>query len=64
MYLIRIYLTNGVIIDLNCEQYEVSQSRTTGEVSGYCFKNANKCIAFLDKTQIIAVTGEKMQAQT
>jgi hypothetical protein len=62
MYLIKIYLSNGVIVDLKCEQYEVSQNRTTGHVSGYCFKDANKCIAYLNKTQIIAITGEKIQS--
>lgn len=62
MYLINIYLTNGVIIDFKCEQYEISKSRATGEVSGYCFENANKNIAFLNKTQIIAITGEKIQS--
>ena len=39
----------------------MSQSRTTNEVSGYCFENANKNIAFLNKTLIIAITGEKIQ---
>ncbi len=62
MYLIKIYLTNGVIIDLKCEQYEISKSAITGEVSGYCFENANKSIAFLNKTQITAITGEKIQS--
>lgn len=62
MYLINIYLTNGVIIDLKCERYEISQSRTTGAVSGYCFENSNKNIAFLNKTEIIAITGEKIQS--
>ena len=62
MNLIKIYLTNGVIIDLKCEHYEISKSATTGEVSGYCFENANKNIAFLNKTQIIAITGEKTQS--
>ncbi|HEX9024851.1 MAG TPA: hypothetical protein VF839_00125 [Clostridium sp.] len=62
MYLIKIYLTNGVIIDFKCEQYEISKSGTTGEVLGYCFENANKSIAFLNKTQIIAITGEKIQS--
>lgn len=60
MNLIKIYLTNGVIIDLKCEKYEISQSRTTGEVSGYCFENATKSIAFLNKALIIAITGEKI----
>lgn len=62
MHLIKIYLTNGVIIDFTCENYKVSQSRTTNEVSGYCFENANKNIAFLNKTLIIAITGEKIQS--
>ena len=61
MFLINIYLTNGVIIDFKCEKYEIFQSRTTGEVSGYCFENANKNIAFLNKTLIIAITAEKIQ---
>lgn len=62
MYLIKIYLTNGVIIDFTCENYKISQSRTTGEISGYYFENANKNIAFLNKTLIIAIIGEKMQS--
>ena len=62
MYLIKIYLTNGVIIDFKCEQYEISKSRTTGLVLEYCFKNANKKIEFLNKTEIIAITGEKIQS--
>ncbi|OOM74825.1 hypothetical protein CLPUN_36530 [Clostridium puniceum] len=62
MYLIKIYLTNGVIIDFICENYKISQNRTTGEVSGYCFENADKNIVFLNKTLIIAITGEKIQS--
>lgn len=58
MYLIKIYLTTGAIIDLECEQYEISQSRITEEVIGYCFKNANKCLAFLNKKLIAAITRE------
>ena len=61
MYLIKIYLTNGVVIDFNCEKYEISKSSVTGEISGYCFENSNKSIAFLNKTQITAITGEKIQ---
>ncbi len=60
MYLIKIYLTNGTVIDFNCEEYEISQNKATGNVSGYCFKNANKCIAYLDKTQIAVITSEKV----
>ncbi|MDR3594648.1 hypothetical protein [Clostridium sp.] len=60
MFLIKIYLTSGAIIDFQCEQYEISQSRIAEEVIGYCFKNANKCIAFLNKKTIIAITREKV----
>jgi len=61
MYSIKIYLSNGVIIDFKCEQYDVVKNSSTGKVTGYCFENANKDIAFLDKTQIVAITGEKVQ---
>lgn len=61
MYLIKIYLTNTVIIELNCEQYEVSQNKTTGEVSGYCFKNSNKYISYIDKSNIVAITAEEIK---
>lgn len=60
MYSIKIYLSNGVIIDFTCEQYEVTKNRLTGEVSGYRFENASKCIAFLDMSQITAITAEKI----
>lgn len=60
MYLVKIYLSNGVVIDFTCEQYEITKSRTTGEVSGYRFENASKSVDFLNMSQIVAVTGEKV----
>ena len=60
MYLIKIYLSNSVIIEFNCEDYKITISNTTGAISGYCFKNATKSIGFLNKTEIIAITGEKV----
>ena len=60
MYLIKIYLSNSVIIDFNCEDYNITISSTTGAVSGYCFQNATKSIGFLNKTEIIAITEEKI----
>lgn len=62
MYLMKIYLNNGVIIDFKCEQYDITRSISTGKVTGYCFEKASKDIAFLDKTQIGAITGEKIQS--
>ena len=62
MYIMKIYLSNGVIIDFKCEQYDITRSSTTGQVTGYCFENSSKNIAFLDKTQIVAITGEKIQS--
>ena len=62
MYSIKIYLSNGVIIDFNCQRYDISKSSSTGKVTGYCFENASKDVAFLDKTQIVAITGEKIQS--
>lgn len=62
MYLMKIYLSNGVIIDFKCEKYDISKSSSTGKVTGYCFENASKDIAFLDKTQIVSITGEKIQS--
>ena len=58
MYSMKIYLSNGVIIDFICEQYDIAKSNSTGKVTGYCFENSNKDIAFLDKTQIVAIIGE------
>jgi len=60
MYLMKIYLNNGVIIDFKCEKYEIIRSSSTGGVSGYSFEKANKDIAFLNKTEIVAITGEKV----
>jgi len=60
MYLIKIYLSNSVIIDFNCEDYKITISSTTGAVSGYCFQSATKSIGFLNKAEIIAITGEKI----
>ena len=60
MYLIKIYLSNSVIIDFNCEDYKITISSTTGAVSGYCFQHATKSIGFLNKTEIVAITGEKI----
>lgn len=64
MNLIKIYLSNGVIIDFQCKEYEITRSNSTEKVTGYYFEKANKSIAFLDKTQIIAITGEKISTQT
>jgi hypothetical protein len=64
MHLIKIYLSNGVIIDFQCKEYEITRSSSTEKVTGYCFEKASKSIAFLDKTQIIAITGEKIASQT
>lgn len=61
MYSIKIYLSNGVIIDFQCERYDVTRSNSTSKVTGYCFENSSKNIVFLDKAQIIAITGEKIQ---
>ena len=58
----KIYLNNGVIIDLNCEHYDIARNSSTSKVTGYCFEKASKDIAFLDKTQIVAITGEKIQS--
>ena len=60
MYLMKIYLKNGVIIDFECEKYNITKSSSTGEVTGYHFENSNKSIAFLNKTEIIGITGEKI----
>lgn len=62
MYSMKIYLTNGVIIDFECEKYEITKNRSTGEVLGYFFENTNKNIAFLNVGQIIAITGEKIES--
>jgi hypothetical protein len=56
----KIYLKNGVMIDFKCEKYDITKSSSTGEVTGYNFENSNKSIAFLNKTEIIAITGEKV----
>ena len=61
MYSMKIYLSNGVVIDFKCEQYNIAKSNSTGKVTGYCFENSSKDISFLDKTQIVAITGEKIQ---
>ena len=60
MYLMKIYLKNGMIIDFKCEKYGITKSSSTGEVTGYTFENSNKSIAFLNKTEIIGITGEKV----
>ena len=60
VYLMKIYLKNGVIIDFKCEKYDITKSSSTGEVTGYYFENSNKSIAFLNKTEIIGITGEKV----
>lgn len=36
------------------------KNRLIGEVLGYRFENASKCIAFLDMSQITAITAEKI----
>jgi glutathione peroxidase-family protein len=53
-----------VIIDFQCNSYEITRSSSTEKVTGYCFEKSSKSIAFLDKTQIIAITGEKISTQT
>lgn len=62
MFLMKIYLNNGVIIDLNCEHYDIARNISTGKVTGYCFEKASKDIAFLDKTLIVAITAEKIRS--
>jgi len=62
MYLMKMYLNNGVIIDLKCQEYDITTSRSTGQITGYSFEKANKSFAFLNKTQIVAITGEKTQS--